>query len=76
MIDTFESYLQKEFIEENPEILDDDMPDAYDAWLERNDDRILDMADRAFRNFEFDIRQIVIEDVPHQYQERLLKILK
>lgn len=29
-----------------------------------------------FRNFKNDIKQVVIEDVPHQYQERILELLK
>ena len=29
-----------------------------------------------FRNFKDDLKQIVIEDVPHQYQERLLDLAK
>lgn len=29
-----------------------------------------------FRNFKNDLRQIIIEDVPHQYQQRLLDLTK
>lgn len=29
----FESYLQSKFAEEEPAVLDDDMPDAFDHWL-------------------------------------------
>jgi len=30
---TFEEYLQKQFMRVQPGILDDDLPDAFDAWL-------------------------------------------
>ena len=30
---TFEEYLQDQFSDTSPEVLDDDMPDAFDAWL-------------------------------------------
>lgn len=29
-----------------------------------------------FRNFKNDVKTIVIEDIPHAYQDRLLEILK
>lgn len=29
----FESFLQNKHIVENPMLLDDDLPDAFDAWL-------------------------------------------
>lgn len=29
----FEDYLQKKFMEQEPQILDDDLPDAFDGWL-------------------------------------------
>ena len=30
---TFKEYLEAVFMEENPTILDDDLPDAFDYWL-------------------------------------------
>ena len=30
---TFEDFLKVKFAELNPQVLDDDMPDAYDNWL-------------------------------------------
>ena len=29
----FEDFLQDKFIKQNPTILDDDIPDAFDEWL-------------------------------------------
>ena len=31
---------------------------------------------KSMEKYKYEIRQIVIEDVPHRYQERLLNILK
>ena len=33
MQQTFEDFLQNIFIQENPTILDDDMPDGFSDWL-------------------------------------------
>jgi len=33
MKQTFEDFLQNIFIQENPTILDDDMPDGFSDWL-------------------------------------------
>lgn len=33
----FENYLQEQFMEDEPQVLDDDIPDAFDAWLETKD---------------------------------------
>jgi hypothetical protein len=33
MIIDFEQYLQFEFSDENPEILDDNQPDAFNDWI-------------------------------------------
>lgn len=30
---TFEEYLQEQCFEENPTVLDDDMPDYFDDWV-------------------------------------------
>ena len=30
---TFENYLQDKFMENEPMVLDDDLPDAFEAWL-------------------------------------------
>jgi len=32
-IDTFEQYLQQQFGEQEPQVLDDDLPDAFDQWV-------------------------------------------
>ena len=29
----FEDFLQEKFIESNPTVLDDDIPDAFDQWI-------------------------------------------
>jgi hypothetical protein len=34
---TFENYMQEQFARLNPQVLDDDMPDKFDAWVERLD---------------------------------------
>ncbi len=33
----FENYLQEQFMKDEPQVLDDDIPDAFDAWLETKD---------------------------------------
>lgn len=33
----FESYLEDKCFEQNPTVLDDDMPDAFNHWLEEQD---------------------------------------
>lgn len=33
MKNTFENYLQKIHMDQNPEVLDDDLPDSFDNWL-------------------------------------------
>lgn len=43
---TFEDYLKEIHAQENPEILDDDMPDDYEMWLiDRTADEIIDYAE-------------------------------
>lgn len=34
---TFEEYLEYRCFDENPTVLDDDMPDIFDAWLGEQD---------------------------------------
>lgn len=34
---TFESYLQEQFFRDEPMTLDDDFPDAFNDWLDRQD---------------------------------------
>lgn len=44
----FEEYLQQEFEREHPEILDDDLPDAYEAWVTDLDQtQLIELADMA-----------------------------
>ena len=33
----FEDFLQEKFIESNPSVLDDDVPDAFDRWITETD---------------------------------------
>ena len=42
----FEQFLQERFVNEEPQVLDDDIPDAFNAWLENSDlQEIIDYAD-------------------------------
>ena len=42
---TFEEFLQERHMEECPTVLDDDLPDAYGAWIsERDIQEIIDYA--------------------------------
>ena len=42
----FKEYLQKQFMGDEPQILDDDLPDAFDEWLvELTQDELIDHAD-------------------------------
>ena len=34
MKETFEDFLKRTHMEDEPTVLDDDLPDAFDAWLE------------------------------------------
>jgi hypothetical protein len=34
---TFDGYLTEQCFKENPQVLDDDMPDFFERWLERLD---------------------------------------
>jgi hypothetical protein len=34
MFKDFEDFLQDKFIRQNPTVLDDDIPDAFDEWLQ------------------------------------------
>jgi wobble nucleotide-excising tRNase len=34
MSNNFEDFLQDKFIKQNPTVLDDDIPDAFDEWLQ------------------------------------------
>ena len=58
---------------------DDDMPDAFEHWLSEQDgNQIIDYAEEALQldeNKIDKIKQTVLEDVPHQFQTRLLQIL-
>jgi len=41
----FEDYLQDKFIRDNPHVLDDDIPDAFDNWLSDMDcGELIDLA--------------------------------
>lgn len=43
---TFNDYLWAKFIKENPQILDEDISDTFDAWLEQFDvARILELVE-------------------------------
>lgn len=44
---TFEDYLQEQFILSEPQILDDDIPDAFNDWLvDLAIDEIIDYAEK------------------------------
>jgi len=74
---TFEQYLMEKHCEENPTILDDMLPDDFPDWIsERLDiDSLISYGDEYHKEKIDKIRKIVIEDVPHQYQNRLLELL-
>lgn len=38
---TFKEYLQRFCFELHPKVLDDDQPDFFDSWLERNGEQII-----------------------------------
>ena len=43
----FENYLQDEFTKRNPQILDDDLPDAFDSWIaELQADELIEHAEK------------------------------
>lgn len=43
---TFKDYLEAEFIKKNPQVLDEDISDTFDAWLEQFDvARILELVE-------------------------------
>ena len=70
---TFEDFLKNKHMELYPTILDDDLPDAFDNWLEgRTKEEIIEYAEEVLK----EILQLVIEDVPHYAQGRILKALK
>ena len=74
---TFEQSLQEKHVEENSQILDDNLPDSFERWLEQlSTDELIKYADEYVEKINSELKQIVIEDVPHQYQDRLLKALK
>ncbi|HDZ18831.1 hypothetical protein LCGC14_0641560 [marine sediment metagenome] len=73
----FEQFLQEKHQEELPQILDDNLPDSFESWLENlGTDDFIEYADEYVEKINSELKQIVIEDVPHQYQDRLLKVLK
>ena len=42
----FEQYLQFKFLEDEPQVLDDDIPDAYESWIVEQDiDDVIKWAD-------------------------------
>jgi len=51
--DYFESRLQEIFLEEEPQTLDDDIPDSFYAWLETKEvDDIIEYAERIFEKLK------------------------
>ena len=72
----FEEFLQEKH-EEYPELLDDDLSDAFEEWLEQlSTDEIIKYANECIEKQKAELKQIVLEDIPHQYQNRLLTKLK
>ena len=52
----FEEYLQEQFTDTEPQVLDDDLPDAFDSWLQDLDvQELMDYgqqyAERIFKLF-------------------------
>ena len=46
----FEDFLQDKFIESNPTVLDDDIPDAFDDWLTELDvDDLIAYGDQYYK---------------------------
>jgi hypothetical protein len=57
---TFENYLQDVFYKENPQLLDDDMPDAFDNWisgLDSND--VIEYAEGAVKEMNEKIEKLL-----------------
>ena len=53
---TFEEYLEHRCFEENPTVLDDDMPDFFDSWLgDQNVEAIMIYADGWMRDTKNEI---------------------
>ena len=49
----FENYLRKIHMEENPELLDDDLPDAFDSWLgELDGNDVIEYANQAMEDMK------------------------
>ena len=51
MTKTFKDFLQQKHMELYPTILDDDLPDAFDNWLEgRTKEEIIEYAEEVLKN--------------------------
>jgi len=54
----FEEFLQKEFMKEEPQILDDDLPDAFDGWVANLDiSECIEYADKWMEEFKKETRK-------------------
>jgi len=59
---SFEQYLEDQCFELYPEILDDDMPDFFEGWLEKQDvESLLVYSEGWGRHIKNTIRQAVTE---------------
>jgi len=54
---TFEEYLETIHFEENPQLLDDDLPDAFNDWLgELDNDELIIYADQYVKKIELEVK--------------------
>lgn len=61
---SFEKFLDEKFFEDNPTVLDDDVPDSFDAWLGEQDVTSMIMyaqmwMDSTLREVAKEVRQIL-----------------
>lgn len=59
---TFTEYLQEQHMIDNPELLDDDLPDDFDRWLGTMDiDELIQYADDFSKHVQKEILRNIIE---------------
>ena len=77
----FEDWVQDYFVNEEREvdgvpIIKDNFEDMFEGWITNLDvEEWFNLADKYEEASLSVIKQIVIEDVPHEYQQRLLNTL-
>ena len=72
--ETFEDYLQEKHFEENPTLLDDDIPDAFNEWLENVDTQdVIEYADifikRVLEAKEKEVKEDIIKNIEGMKKE-------